>query len=756
MNGLTMDTARAVTTSTQMALPDQTPPDTTHREVATGRVVLDVDNAREVGPTEAAGLLRECLALFHKRFDSALWKALETMASGTPDAGDAASPAPPGERPDVKVASAARSERDRFIAGFRSEFDQLFQARRKGTPRRREARASEVFTLELVGDRDLKDQVALKSAVRAMTEATREGDLGFDLRVGIIMRDASTADALGNPWSADYVCDALGTTARALWTNEQIWRPIMLHLVKALTPELASLHRELSRFLQERDILPVLRVRTRARAGTVMAPTDGAAALYDKLISMLGSGARGRNPQGPPVQHLATDSETGTGFPAINSWMTLIQALTLLERGQVRVPGLAALPEADVAALRNGTANELPALQAAMVPNDESPLDQVTIEILSAVMDEVFDSPYLPAEIKTIFGRLQISMLKAALIDQGVLSKPRHCVRRYFDTLAAASIGVRAGNAQDAQFVRLASQLAQHIRDDFTDDLDVFERARSELEVFLDAERAAYNEKLAQALPSLIALDQHAAAMASARTALALRVAGRDVPKEIREFLDHEVLGRLTSAYQADGGDGPTWKEALQQIDDLLWSIAPDAKPGARKRLLQLVPGLVRTLGEGGPNDDASHARREAFLARLYELHVAAMRTPAGPPSAGELLPTPRPDAPGPPSAASHDSGDDVVGVDALMRGDWFVFADATTGVPVLAKYAWLAPNGTRLLFTHRDGSIAFVYTPQTLARDFHSKAAQLAVEAIPLFERAMERLLARRAAGSETAVLVR
>ncbi|MEO8674386.1 MAG: DUF1631 family protein [Casimicrobiaceae bacterium] len=730
--------------------------ETSHREEATGRAVLDVEHAREVGPTEAAGLLRECLAIFHKRFDSALWRALETLVSGAPDAGDATFPTSPGQRPEARIADAVRRERDRFIAGFRSEFDQLFQARRRGTPRVREARASESFTLELVGDRDLKDQVALKSAVRAMTEATHQGDIGFDLRVGIIMRDASTADELDNPWSADYVCDALGTTARALWTSEQLWRPIMLHLVKALTPELASLHRELNKFLQERDILPVLRVRTRARGGAVMAPADGASALYDKLIAMLGSGAVGRRAAGTPAQHLTAGADRGTSFPAINSWMTLIQALTLLERGQVRVPGLAALPEADVAALRNGTANELPVLQAAMVPNDESPLDQVTIEILSAVLDEVFDNPYLPAEIKTIFGRLQISMLKAALIDQGVLSQPRHCVRRYFDTLAAASIGVRAGNAQDAQFVRLASELAQHIRDDFTDDLKVFEKARSELEGFLDAERAAYNEKLAQALPSLIALDQHAAAMASARTALALRVAGRDVPKEIREFLDHEALGRLTSAYQADGADGAAWKEALQRIDDLLWSIAPDAKPGARKRLLQLVPRLVRALDDGWPNDDASHERRAAFLARLYELHVAAMRSPAGPPSAAELRPVPRPGVPAPPSATSRDSGDDVVGVDALMRGDWCVFADEKTGAPVLARFGWLAPNGTQLLFTHRDGSIAFVYTPQALARDFHSKAAQLAVEAIPLFERAMERLLTRRAAGSEAAMALR
>jgi hypothetical protein len=49
------------------------------------------------------------------------------------------------------------------------------------------------------------------------------------------------------------------------------------------------------------------------------------------------------------------------------------------------------------------------------------------------------------------------------------------------------------------------------------------------------------------------------------------------------------------------------------------------------------------------------------------------------------------------------------------------------------------------VLFTHRDGSIAIVHTPESLGRAFRARRARVAVDAVPLFERAMERVLDRR-----------
>jgi hypothetical protein len=73
----------------------------------------------------------------------------------------------------------------------------------------------------------------------------------------------------------------------------------------------------------------------------------------------------------------------------------------------------------------------------------------------------------------------------------------------------------------------------------------------------------------------------------------------------------------------------------------------------------------------------------------------------------------------------------------------------------VLARLAWRAPQRKRLLFSHRDGSTAFVHTPESLAEAFRTGRASLAIEAVPLFDRAMARLIDRRLPTSTPAAAV-
>jgi hypothetical protein len=116
---------------------------------------------------------------------------------------------------------------------------------------------------------------------------------------------------------------------------------------------------------------------------------------------------------------------------------------------------------------------------------------------------------------------------------------------------------------------------------------------------------------------------------------------------------------------------------------------------------------------------------------------VQALAAEAGPATASAALPEP-------------DECDEQV--QSLGRGDWCAFRSEGGGETVLARLAWRAPQRRRLLFTHRDGSTAFVHTPESLAEAFRSGRATLAIEAVPLFERAMTRLVASRSQSTRAA----
>src|SRR5947208_2113972 len=95
-------------------------------------------------------------------------------------------------------------------------------------------------------------QVTLKSAVQGMREATLEEAFALDFRVRMVLREPPPpAGTFDNPWSYNYLCDALGIVCRELWPNDGLWRTIMQRVVVGITPHVAALHRELNVLLQD-------------------------------------------------------------------------------------------------------------------------------------------------------------------------------------------------------------------------------------------------------------------------------------------------------------------------------------------------------------------------------------------------------------------------------------------------------------------------------------------------------------------------
>lgn len=719
-------------------------------QAAQKQLVVDVDGSGDMDPAEADLLLRECLSLMDKRLAAAIRPALAELQAATPQDRNAAAPTSKPSVLERDMSYAVRSTGEEFVSRFSAEFKQTFQRRREGKLRTRGQR-DESVALAMVDHGAHTATVALKSAVLAMREATLEEAFALDLRVRTLLREAPSGVSFDNPWSADYICDAFGNACRELWPEHGLWRPIMERLVRATTQQVAALHRELNILLQDRDVLPTLRVRTRARGGSQQPPDLHGRALYDKLFEVLDSDARTApsataGTAAPRMGTMGGNAPGGAGADlgqqGAQILSTLVGVLNHLQRGQTVAPLPPELASLDRDALSDGSGNQLRALKEAVADKSGSAIERVTIDIVAGVLDYVFDDPYLPSEIKTVFGRLQIPILKAALLDRRVLSDPQHPTRRFLDTLAQASVDLQPESAKGRALIELANGLALRIRDDFDDDLSIFETAKAELDAYLDVERADADLRLADA----VAQDERADARREARAALDARLAARSVPPEVRNFLDHEFVQRLTTICLEDGREGPAWEGQLAIVDDLLWSVEPKTSAGARKRLVELVPSLLRSIDSDWSAEKDAQARREALLSCLFDLHVRSMKAVPGvsdSAAAAEALPTSAAIPPTTSAAALPELDVYEAQVYSLVRGDWCAFKSG--GKTVLARLAWRAPQRRRLLFSHRDGSTAFVHTPESLAEAFRTRRAKLAIEAVPLFERAMTSLFASR-----------
>jgi hypothetical protein len=659
------------------------------------------------------------------------------------------------------------NKRSMVVPRFKAHFDEAFQRRREGKPSMRGHRKRKSFELAIVDHGDHSAQVTLSGAVQAMREATLDEAFSLDFRVRMVLREAPTGDAFDNPWNADYVCDAFGATCRELWPRDELWRPIMEGLLRATTPQVVALHRELNLLLQDRDVLPTLRVRARARRGSREPEALGGRALFDALVQMLDGEARttSSEPQGVAAgTREIAPAAAATGGPAANgapptqgaeAWTALVDELTRLQRAIPGVPPIAALDGSARFEASRKEYNELPALKAP-AGRDAQTINPATIDIVGGVLDYVFEDPYIPDEIKSVFSRLQIPLLKAAIIDRRVLYDAQHPTRRFFDALAAASIDLKPEDAHDRTLIELAGSLATRIRDEFIDDLGIFETANLELDAFLDAERASCNQVLAKTVPLLIAQDETAAARDEAVAAIDARLAGRTVTPEIRAFLDHDCVERLTAIDLEQGSESLARERQLSLIDDLLASIGPKTTVMARKQLVGTLPELLLRINKSWASDDEAERRRQALMSCLLNLHIGSMKATVGavPGLAGTAPQGEAPAISGATVAALEpDEFDDRV--QALVRGDWCTFSVEGSQAPVLARLAWRAPQRKRLLFSYRNGATAFVHTPEGLAESFRIGSATLAIEAVSLFDRAMVRLIDRRSQATESEAAV-
>ncbi len=747
--------------------------------------VLEVKNPRHIGPAEAAVMLAECLALTRKNLEAALWQAIEELDAIQP-VGERTGPVAAIALADAGFRAAITAHRRDFFPQFIATWQAGFQQRLQGKSRDALWSKQETTELALVEHDALGEQVALKKAIRGMRETVREEKFALDLRVRLLLRETADAAIFDNPWDCTYFFDALGTTCRGLWREADRWRPVMERTVILATPSMLTLYRELNGYLKDCDIAPLMRVRLRSRTGTLHSGPQRTADVFSMLMrhnaSRIGAGAvqGAQSLPGTPVYPASWGNAQDASAPhpsAPADPAALMQAvMAALSTGLVGAP-FSSLPPGSWTAAEGAQAayhphwapigsgqqspdagrspsgltgqapsrmggqllgspltNQIRIAQRALAGYIHNPTDHAVIEIAAGVTDYVLEDPHSPVAVKALLGRLQIPLLKAVLLDHDVLADADHPVRSFLDTLAKAMTGLRDGDPQSQEMLALAERLTGRILDEFHDDVSVFESAKRELDDYLDPQRAALNQRVAEATPALLAAEAQAIAREEAQERVATRMSGWRVPQVVHSFLSNEWLDHLSAVYLEHGAESAQWREELALIEDLLWSLDPQARLDP-SRLRHLLPELVRAFAGGQRVELVTEPRRKAMLDSMFALHMSAVRSTAATPVVAEPQLSVAPFA-----AMQQDADDDQV--IALSRGDWCEFRGADGQDPVLARLAWRSPHRTQLLFTHRDGSTAFMHTPLSLAEAFRAGRVLVVVEDVPLCERALRHLL--------------
>jgi hypothetical protein len=750
-----------------------------------GNVVALGDHLRAKGRLsrqQSAQMIADCRTLAIDRMSSALAGMLDRIED---DLFDLAEKALDREAQNeyLDARSQARAKRNAIQDTFRQHFVDFFDRKVKGGAEPRPEPAEGV-ELSLLGEDDLAGSIAVDDMSRKL-KASCEGELfALSQRIGFLLDRPELADD-ANPLSPATVCAALKDACDQLDASFKVRMTLLRQLERHIGTDLQSIYHEVNAHLVARSILPDVRPRIR-RAAT---PAPRARPLGERGAGKAGSGSaaafggsgwlgNGSGAATGGASSVAGGSGTAHGNAAGPTQAEVLAALadllaTSSPDGAPTVPAsfvgeLTRMHREQPAAADDAEAalvNVVRRIRSAPQASSLGTVDSITIDLVAMLFDFIFDDQHIPAAAKAHLGRLQIPTLKVALLDKSFFSSKSHPARRLLDLLAESAMGLDHASPREGEVVRLIERAVQRVLDEFVTDQQVFEKVAAEVSAFIDERQRAEAALVERSARLIEEREREEDARLAAHDAVTRRLAAREwVPPVLRAMLQETWVRALVRVHRTEGEESSAWQLLVATMDDLLWSVEPKHSPEDRKRLVTMLPGMLKRLQAGMDRAEMGQEERSAFLGAMVDCHAAAMKAGARGLAAVPVSPPPVPQPAKPaiecatvPVGDIHVEeirlrapGDAAVrnvfsrtGIwTHLQRGTWVEFAGEDRAL-ARARLTWISPNKGVYLFTNPfSAEAAISVSPEALAEQMRRGEARV-IDDAPLTERAVDSMLA-------------
>ncbi|MCM2320739.1 MAG: DUF1631 domain-containing protein [Pseudomonas sp.] len=419
--------------------------------------------------------------------------------------------------------------------------------------------------LTLVSHDELEETVAIKTMVmRSLSENGAELN-PLQQRLQALVGSPVIED--NNPLSARTLCNLMVAALRPLELKIQVRLLLLKLFEKHLLKGVGELYAAANDSLIAAGVLPNLQLHTPrpARAAAPAAVDSGAAktpalepqAVLGQLRELLGN-ARG--------------SASAVVAPADAVPVTqndLTRLLSYLQRQPVAAAGTPDLRRQLDTLLARASANS-------PRPRVIGRLDEDVITLVTMLFEQVLGDDALPEPLRGPIGNMQVPLLKAAILDQRLFGEQAHPARQLLNEVTVAARD--SEDLADMQRERLRSkieQVSQRLRDEFTDDPQVFASLLEDFSRFNASEhkRAALLEQRLLEAEEARALREHA--RQQIESLLSERLQGLTLPTAIVQGLERGWGRLLQLILLREGDESAAWNQALATLDELLLRVAP-------------------------------------------------------------------------------------------------------------------------------------------------------------------------------------
>ncbi|UZE94994.1 DUF1631 domain-containing protein [Alkalimarinus alittae] len=255
-------------------------------------------------------------------------------------------------------------------------------------------------------------------------------------------------------------------------------------------------------------------------------------------------------------------------------------------------------------------------------------VDDDVINLVSMLFEFILDDRQLQPTMKALIARLQIPMLKVAMLDRNFFNKGGHPARKLLNEIATAAIGWNEKpEGQRDPLKDKVEYVVQSLLENFDSNFDVFESLLSEFTRFLDVEsrRGQLIEQRTRDAEEGMARNETAKSVV--QHSIERIVGNKTLPESAKALLQDAWGQYMSLTYLKHGEQSAEWGGVLTVAENLVWSVCPDkAKPDARNHLLSLIPGLLKNLRAGLNEASYDQFKSSELLKSLEGLHIDALQ----------------------------------------------------------------------------------------------------------------------------------
>lgn len=254
-----------------------------------------------------------------------------------------------------------------------------------------------------------------------------------------------------------------------------------------------------------------------------------------------------------------------------------------------------------------------------------NPVDNDLIDVVCLIFEYILDDPHLPVAAKASISRLQIPMLKVAMLDKDFFSMNGHPARYLLNLLASTAVGIDDNETMDHPVLNKINEIVEYILENFTDEISLFKEQIEQLNNFISEHNKQELDACQELSHSQQEKEELALARAWVKETLNQHLSGRELVKPVVDIILGPWKDVMLETYLQEGEHSQLWKTQIRFIDVLCWSIEPKKHNLDRKKLGTIIQQLVRTLRDGLQRINYPQEAADKIFTTLEPYHLASV-----------------------------------------------------------------------------------------------------------------------------------